>query len=305
MLQHLPPTGPLAIALAGGGARAITLVGQALELAAVPGLLNRVRVIYGSSGGALVGSQLALAAARQSLEPLERLAETWVQISPGQLAGVPLPGWMGVAACAFRTWSGDKGWGLEEVVRRHMTTADWRSLRQAAVRKRKPIEFGALIVSLVDGEAELVSTCDGHDAATLRRALVASASIPGMFPAVQVFSDSTEKFADGCMVDINPTAWLDESDFADDLAGVIALSCTPPVEQPLRRAVRSVGERIDSMVGLLDREEVLSGVPVLRVGPAQELPFGPLDFDASQMQEGLRLGREATRLALASDHTRP
>lgn len=295
---------PFAIACSGGGAKAAFIAGALAELAEYDGVLSNVRAVYGSSGGALAGSQFALSACARNRAKARALPDLWLAHNPialavGTRATPVLPSWVGVAACVARTFLGHEpeSWGLLQAVREAVSTADWRTLVRGASRTHRPVDFGVVVCSTT-GVSKLVSTTQVHDPGVLQRALAATASIPGVFPPVEVWAG--ERYVDGCLVDFTPASLLLHSDVMGAIKGVVTLSVNPVEDSSrgLSTPVTSVGQRVARMVA--GSPSHASPWPVHRIGPPAPLGFGPLDFSVEKMEAAIELGRKTTAAALSS-----
>lgn len=286
------------LSIAGGGALIGYLAGAVRALLDNASHRAGLRLIYGSSAGALVGAKAAQAVAADKIEPLQQLCHACLQITPASFIGLEGPSWGSLISCVTRllaapsTTKRGGGWGLEPIVRREMTAADWRQLVRAAKRKRHPVELGICITRARTLEAAIVGTGGDHPPTVLHRALVASATIPGLFPAVPVFGDPSDCYIDGCVVDLNPSALLASHPIAGELEGVVLVSAAPVRDPfaPLRQPVHSVGQRIGQWVSGEPRLMEPRSIPVVRIGPAARLPLAPLDFDPPRIWPVMEYG---------------
>lgn len=280
----------LGLSIAGGGSRLGWLAGAASGLLYDEQLRKNVRAVYGSSAGAIVGAKAAQAVVQNKLEPLEQLARVIQRLTPLSFAGI---GDMSIPDFLLSMFTGfesrDLEWGITDLVRENMSAADWRQLVRAGDRVRSPVELGICMTRKGTLESEIITTRGCRDSRTLTKALAASASIPGLFPAVEVYPDL--EYVDGCVVDLNPAAFLAESDLAPEMDGIIIIGTTPVTDAyaPIRTPVSGVGERVGHALGLLE-ERATRAVPVVRIGPPKPLPGGPLDFDPAHMMDLWRYG---------------
>jgi len=297
----------LGISIAGGGARIGWLGGAVAALLEHPGMRSRIRVIYGSSAGALVGAVATASVVTDDLSPMHELARELATLSPLAFAGIDIrTGPMAVIQTIAGWCEGEEcRWGIEDLVKRHMPVERWRRIVRAGDRVRRPVELGICVTRADTLEAETITTRGCRDSRTLTRALVASASVPGLFPPVRIWNGSDHEYVDGCVVDLNPSSLLAESDLACDLDGLIIVGPSPVTgdpHRPVRTPVRSVGERVARLIGGEDRigTRATCALPVLRIGPETALPGGPLAFAPDLLQTMWRAGYVHLRQILAA-----
>ncbi len=107
---------------------------------------------------------------------------------------------------------------LQEILDTYIVESDWDLLTSSGA-----IELGIPIVALESGHGEVVSSVVYPKADLLRRAVLASATVPVLMPPVQVFSDRG-KFVDGCFIAFNPIDVLHHSSVVTKIDHVLAVS---------------------------------------------------------------------------------
>jgi NTE family protein len=276
-----PASQRLGVVFAGGGAKAAYEAGLGLvlhERGVVPA------AIAGTSAGAINAALLAAGEA-------ERLAELWRTIrredvfayrAPVVLGGF-LPGWLG-----FRLLARSRGLldpaPLRATLARHV---DLERVRAA------PIAVLVVATDLVSGTAER------FDNATLTLdALVASATVPGLFPPVAA---GDRLLVDGGVVQRAPVLELLAAHPLDRLLVVAAYGGESPREATLRPVVERAIElaltrEIERDVELARRRHPRVDVQVLV--PSSPLRVRPLDFDGARLASLIELGRADGRRCL-------
>jgi NTE family protein len=271
----------LGVVFAGGGAKAAYEAGLGLvlhERGVVPA------AFAGTSAGAINAALLAAGEA-------ERLVELWRTIrredvfayrAPAVLGGL-LPGWLG-----FRLLAGARGLldpgPLRATLARHVNLERVRSAPTAVL---------VVATDLVSGTAER------FDNATLTLdALVASATVPGLFPPVAA---GDRLLVDGGVVQRAPILELLAAHPLDRLLVVAAYASEPPREATLQRVVERAVElaltrEIERDVELARRRHPRLDVQVLV--PSSPLRVRPLDFDGSRLGSLIELGRADGRRCL-------
>jgi NTE family protein len=272
------PRGRLGVVFAGGGARAAYEAGVALvlkERGIVP------VAVAGASAGAINAVLLATGEA-------ERMATLWRTIrredvfgyrAPAVLGGL-LPGWLGVQVLA----------GAKSLL-------DPAPLRATLARHVDLARVRAAPIAVLVVATDLVSGAPRHfDNATVTLdALVASATVPGLFPPVAA---ADRLLVDGGVVHRAPIIELLETHPVDRLLVVAAYAGEPPREA----TVQAVLER--SMELALSREIARDvelarfrhpGVDVRLLTPSSPLRARPLDFDGARLESLIARGREDAR----------
>jgi NTE family protein len=197
---------PIGLVLSGGGARGAYEVGVLLHIAeTLPSLLDRVRVITGSSVGAVNGAYLA--AGRLTPDCIRALAKMWRGLKMDDIVSVSRSGALRmIATASFRLMSRSvrspvtsllQVDGLWKMV---MRQTDWRGLHRAIRGGR----FDAVATAATDiasgqthlfieGRKEIVKLWATHDATLVPKQTIlgphhvlASAAIPVLFPPVRV-----------------------------------------------------------------------------------------------------------------------
>ena len=268
----------LGVVFAGGGAKAAYEAGVAVvlrERGVVP------TAVAGTSAGAINAVLLATG-------ETERLAELWRTIrredvyayrAPSVLGGL-LPGWFGVQVVMHARGLLDPT-PLRATLARHV---DLGRLRSA------PVAVLVVATDLVSGTSQRFD----NGSLTLD-ALVASATVPGLFPAVPT---GDRLLVDGGVVQRAPVLELLEAHPLDRVLVVAAYAG----EAPRAATVQAVLER--SMELALTREisrdvELARlrhpGVDVQLLTPSSPLRARPLDFDGARLESLIALGREDGR----------
>jgi NTE family protein len=271
----------LGVVLAGGGAKAAYEAGLGLvlhERGVVPA------AIAGTSAGAINAALLAAGEA-------ERLGELWRTIrredvfayrAPAVL-GWLLPGWFGLRFLAGARGLLDPA-PLRATLARHV---DLERVRAA------PTAVLVVATDLVSGTAER------FDNATLTLdALVASASVPGLFPPVAA---RDRLLVDGGVIQRAPVLELLAAHPLDRLLVVAAYGSEAPREATaqsvLERAIElALTREIERDVELARRRHPAVDVQVL--APSSPLRVRPLDFDGARLGALVELGRSDGRRCL-------
>lgn len=264
----------LGVAFGGGGAKAAYEAGLALALAE-----RRVApaAVAGTSSGALNAVMVALG-------DTERLAQLWRSIRredvfgyrAGTVFGGLLPGWLWLS-----------------VLRDARSVLDPAPLRQTLEReldldrlRTAPTRVLVLTADLLTGRSR------AFDNATLTvDALIASATVPGLFPPVAL---DGALLVDGGIVQRAPTLELLDTHPLDRLLVVVGYE-----SQPLARStVQAVLERALEIA--LSREILRDvelarlrhpRVPIHVVRPTEPLDTRPLEFDGERLGRLVDLGR--------------
>jgi NTE family protein len=266
---------------AGGGAKAAYEAGLGLELqerGIVP------VAIAGSSAGAINAALLAAGEARRLVELWRtiRREDVYAYRAPAVLGGV-LPGFLGVQVLAGSRGLLDPG-PLRATLSRHV---DLGRIRSA------PVAVLIVATDLVSG------TVQRFDNATLTLdALVASATVPGLFPPVAM---GDQLLVDGGVVQRAPVLELLATHPVDRLLVVAAYRSDAPraatLQPVLERAVElTLTREIERDVELARRRHPRVDVQVLM--PSTPLRVRPLDFDGARLGPLVELGRADSRRCL-------
>jgi NTE family protein len=280
---HHPGGDRLGVVFAGGGAKAAYEAGLGLALqerGIVP------TAIGGTSAGAISAILVATGEA-------ERLAELWRTIrredvfayrAPAVFGGL-LPGWLGL-----RVLVGSQGLldpaPLRATLGRHIDLGRVRSSRVAVL---------ILATDLVSGAAQRFD-----NASLTLDALVASATVPGLFPAVAV---NGRLLVDGGVVQRAPVLELLGAHALDRLLVVAAYASEPPRNGALQSVVERAMEL--ALIREIERDVELARlrhptVDVEVLMPSAPLRVRPLDFDGSRLAGLIDLGRSDGRRCLAT-----
>ena len=265
----------LGLVFAGGGAKAAYEAGVALALrerGVVPS------AVAGTSSGALNAVMVATGEA-------ERLAALWralrqedvLRYRAATVLGGLLPGWLALVALR------DAAGLLDPTpVRRTIE----RELDLGRLRG-SPIRALVLAADLLSGEARR------FDNATLTvDALVASATVPGLFPVV---AQDGAWLVDGGIVQRAPTLELVETHPLDRVLVVVAYRSPPPAEPGLQSVLERAFEIALSREILRDAELARlrhPGIEVHLIRPSEPLAVRPLDFDGERLGRLVDLGRQ-------------
>jgi NTE family protein len=280
---HHPGGDRLGVVFAGGGAKAAYEAGLGLALqerGIVP------TAVGGTSAGAISAILVATGEA-------ERLAELWRTIrredvfayrAPAVFGGL-LPGWLGL-----RVLVGSQGLldpaPLRATLGRHIDLGRVRSSRVAVL---------ILATDLVSGAAQRFD-----NASLTLDALVASATVPGLFPAVAV---NGRLLVDGGVVQRAPVLELLGAHALDRLLVVAAYASEPPRNGALQSVVERAMEL--ALIREIERDVELARlrhptVDVEVLMPSAPLRVRPLDFDGSRLAGLIDLGRSDGRRCLAT-----
>jgi NTE family protein len=280
---HHPGGDRLGVVFAGGGAKAAYEAGLGLALqerGIVP------TAIGGTSAGAISAILVATGEA-------ERLAELWRTIrredvfayrAPAVFGGL-LPGWLGL-----RVLVGSQGLldpaPLRATLGRHIDLGRVRSSRVAVL---------ILATDLVSGAAQRFD-----NASLTLDALVASATVPGLFPAVAV---NGRLLVDGGVVQRAPVLELLGAHALDRLLVVAAYASEPPRNGALQSVVERAMEL--ALIREIERDVELARlrhptVDVEVLMPSAPLRVRPLDFDGSRLAGLIDLGLSDGRRCLAT-----
>ncbi len=216
-----------AFALSGGGAKGAYIVGVLRYL--WDNHREEVRKspsVFGSSTGALIGVKWALALMTgdsRHVDEIEHIYRTVTQDSllKSNFSLSELNYWdliLGRKNHLFEHLSIYDSAPLQELIDTIVVASDWDLLTSPGA-----VEIGFPIVALESGCGEVVSNIACPDTKLLRRALLASASVPVLMPPVQVFP-GRGKFVDGCFVAFNPIDVLHHSSIASELDHVLTVS---------------------------------------------------------------------------------
>jgi NTE family protein len=258
----------LGLVLSGGGARAAYEAGVALALherGIVPA------AVAGTSSGALNAVMVATGEA-------ERLAALWrtlrredVYAYPAAtIAGGLLPGWLGLTWLRHARGVLDPA-PLRRTIERHL---DLDRVREA------PVRLLVLAADLVSGQARRFD-----NRSLTVEALLASATVPGLFPAV--VADGAV-LVDGGIVQRAPILDLLDAESLDRLLVVLGYDSEPSTDPRLQPVLERAFELALSREILRDVELARFRHPAVEVQvlrPSEPLRHRPLDFD------GARLGR--------------
>ena len=276
-----PASQRLGVVFAGGGAKAAYEAGLGLvlhERSVLPA------AIAGTSAGAINAALLAAGEA-------EKLADLWRTIrredvfayrAPVVLGGL-LPGWLGLRLLGRTRGLLDPA-PLRATLARHV---DLERVRSA------PIAVLVVATDLVSGTAER------FDNATLTLdALVASATVPGLFPPVAA---GDRLLVDGGVIQRAPVLELLAAHRLDRLLVVAAYGGEAPREATLQPVVERAVElaltrEIERDVELARRRHPRVDVQVLV--PSSPLRVRPLDFDGARLGSLIELGRADGRRCL-------
>ncbi len=269
-----PPSGPrLGLVFAGGGAKAAYEAGLALALrerGVVPA------AVAGTSSGAL---NAVMVAARE--EPA--LAALWRGLRREDVFRYPavtvlgglLPGWLALGY--FRDVRGL----LDPTPLRH--TIEER-LDLARVRE-SPVRLLVLAADLLSGEPRRFD-----NASVTVDALMASATVPALFPAVPYEGGL---LVDGGIVQRAPTLELLEAYPVDRLLVVLGYESDPPTEATVQPVLERAFEIALSREILRDAELARLRYPTVEtrvLRPSEPLRLRPLDFDGRRLGRLLDLG---------------
>lgn len=273
----------LGIVFSGGGAKAAYEAGVALALrerGVVPA------AVAGTSSGALNAAMLAAGAEA-------RLAALWRTIRREDVFRYPaatvlsglLPGWLTVGVLKDVRALLDPT-PLRRTIERHL---DLGRVRDSSVR------LLVLTTDLVTGEARR------FDNATLTvDALMASATVPALFPAV---AHEGGLLVDGGVIQRAPTLELADAHALDRLLVILGYEGEPPAEPTVQPVLERAFEIALSREILRDVELVRFRHPQLEVRvlrPSEPLRHRPLDFDGERLGRLVDLGHRDGLTCLAA-----
>jgi NTE family protein len=264
----------LGLVLSGGGAKAAYEAGLGLALherGVVPA------AVAGTSSGALNAALLAAGEA-------ERLAALWrslrredvFQYPAATVFGGLLPGWLGLIPLRHARAVLDPA-PLRRTIEREVDFARVRA---------SPIRLLVLAADLVSGAPRRFD-----NASLTVDALVASATVPGLFPAVPA-GDAV--LVDGGVVQRAPTLELLDAERLDRLLVVLGQGADPLGGETIQPVLERAFELAQAREVRRDVELARfrhPGVEIRVVQPSEPLRLRPLDFDASRLAALLDLGR--------------
>lgn len=268
------PGGRLGLVLGGGGAKGAYEAGVALALrerGVAPA------AVAGTSSGALNATLVATG-------ETERLAELWrtvrredvFEYRPAAIWGGLLPGWLAVRVLASARGLLDPA-PLRRTLRRHV---DLDRLRTA------PVPLLVVAADLLTGEARR------FDNGTLTLdALVASATVPGLFPPVAA---DGAWLVDGGVVQRAPLLELLAAHPLDAVLVVLAYGDRPPRDAGIQPVVERALELALAREVLRDVELARLRHPAVSIRvlrPSESLDVRPLDFDGARLERLVALGR--------------
>lgn len=206
-----------ALVLSGGGAKAAYQAAAEKYLREVKGY--RWDVISGVSAGALNGAMIAMG------KP-DRMWEIWNRLTPEMVYSGPTKGWKTVAKLLF---------GAKSVY----DTSPLAKLINAEIDPTQIVDVDLRIgvVSLITGEYSVIRPDNPH----FKKALLASASIPTIFPPVDISPDMLA-MVDGSLRNYSPIGDIMDAE-PDE---IVVINCAPRVparlSEPPRNALR-IGQR--------------------------------------------------------------
>ena len=264
-----------AFVLGGGGSLGATQVGMLRELLA-QGI--RPDMVVGVSAGAING---AFFAHQPTLECLEMLASLWVGVTTRAALGLGLRSLLGVLG--LRDYVGNPA-GLRSILQRNLS---YQSFHETAV------PFHVLCAEMQTGRA--VALSDGH----VIDAVLASAAIPGVFPAVQI---AGRWLVDGAVASRTPI----ESAIRLGATRLFVLPCgaTSADEEPVRGGALSRAIHAMNLMGARQLRcdyDRFSSHAVIHIVPPAAVKCASYDY--SHGRELIDRARESTRLWLDNEAT--
>jgi len=264
----------IGLVLSGGGAKAAYEAGLALALrerGVVPA------AVAGTSSGSL---NAALLAAGET----ERLAALWRSLRREDVFAYPaatvfgglLPGWLGLIPLLHARAVLDPA-PLRRTIEREV---DFARLRAS------PIRLLVLAADLVSGEPRRFD-----NASLTVDALVASATVPGLFPAVPAEGGV---LVDGGVVQRAPTLELLDAERLDRLLVVLGSGGDELRGETIQPVIERAFELAQAREVRRDVELARfrhPGVEIRVVQPSAPLRLRPLDFDGPRLASLLDLGR--------------
>jgi NTE family protein len=281
--DHAPRGDRLGVVFAGGGAKAAYEAGLALALherGVVP------VAVSGTSAGAI---NAVLVATGEAV----RLAELWRTIRREDVfayrapavAGALLPGWLGAQVLAGSRGLLDPA-PLRATLRRHVDLERIRSARVAIL---------VLTTDLVSGAAQRFD-----NASLTLDALVASATVPGLFPAVAI---DGRLLVDGGVIQRAPILELLATHVLDRILVVAAYASEPPRDAGLKSVLERAMEL--ALTREIQRDVELArlrdpSIDVQVLAPSAPLRTRPLDFDGTRLAGLVDLGLADGRRCLTA-----
>lgn len=270
----LPPGHRLGVVFAGGGSKAAYEAGIALalhELAVVPA------AVAGTSSGALNATMVAAG------EP-ERLAALWRTLRRedvfayplGTVLGGLLPGWLAIPVFRHASALLDPS-PLRRLIERQL---DLERVRAS------PVRVLVLTADLLSGQPRRF-----ENATLTVDALMASLTVPGLFPVVTVDGGW---LVDGAIVQRAPTLELLATHPLDRLLVILGYESVPPAEPTLQPVLERALEIALGREILRDAELArlrYPGVDVRVLRPSEPLRLRPLEFDGAELGRLVDLGR--------------
>ncbi len=226
------PDGPIALSLSGGGSRGAFVVGLLKYLLTEKKFdYKKIRLVFGTSTGALIAAGLAAMIAQDNIEHLHSLVRLYETITEADILranhslAYRIGGPLGVvAACwAFGGTSIYSTEPLEKLADEYFTKEDWEAIAEAG-KGPTPFEVGFCVVNLQTAQAEVITNRTHPDPTILRNAMLASASQPVFMPPKQIFKDVKHQYVDGCLLDFNPVEKLFTSGLYKEVEAILSLS---------------------------------------------------------------------------------
>lgn len=255
-----------AFALSGGGSKGAYIVGVLRYLwDNHRESVRKAPSVFGSSTGALIAVKWALALMTgdsRHVNEIEHIYRTVTQESllKPNFSFSDLNYWdliLGRKNHLFEHLSFYDSSPLQELLDTYIVGSDWDLLTSSGA-----VEIGFPIVALESGHGEVVSSIAYPQADLLRRAVLASASVPVLMPPVQVFPERG-KFVDGCFVAFNPIDVLHHSKVVNNLDYVLAIS-TDDYEFSSVTMLSDVITAIASEVGIDSKDKARRMVRLIR-----------------------------------------
>lgn len=224
----------IALALSGGGSRGAYTVGVLRYLIETDKIKN-VRVLYGTSTGALISCCLGAYFATKERKYLDDLIEIYQTVTDKDIlkANHNVAYWFAgkegtlISALLFGGKSIYDTKPLENLIAKKMPNEVWDILFEAATRKENPIEVGFCTYNIQEAKSEVFSTLTHPNPDILRRAVLASANQPVFMPPVKILDNSKRQYVDGGLDNYNPAEKLFESKLFNDVEQILTISTDP------------------------------------------------------------------------------
>ena len=222
-----------ALSISGGGAKGAYAVGVIKYL--WENGIREFRSIFGTSTGALVSTKVALACIsgdQKHIDDLEYIFRTIQKpdiASPTRKFFYKLMGQSGLFALQMLSKRKESIYDnspLRKLVDKYITDDDWRLLIDSSSASSKhPLELGYQVTDMQAAKSFAITNETHPDIEALKKALIASTSIPVLFPLTE-FED--KQIADGGIMNVMPIESLFASKHYNEYDAIISVALDPP-----------------------------------------------------------------------------